>query len=121
MHGLEEYRWKYRTLLLFGEDEDPAVQNQLDRIRSDIAGFRDRDMIVVQISGSRTNVVAGDVSPSDGAALRKNWHNEPQFAVVLVGKDGGEKLRRDSPVAIEELFALVDSMPMRQSEMRNRS
>lgn len=42
------------------------------------------------------------------------------FSVVLIGKDGGEKLRRTAVVAPEELFALVDAMPMRRAEMRGR-
>ncbi len=42
------------------------------------------------------------------------------FSVVLIGKDGGEKLRRPTPLAPEELFAIVDAMPMRRAEMRER-
>lgn len=42
------------------------------------------------------------------------------FSVVLIGKDGGEKLRQTSPLAPADLFALVDAMPMRQAEMRER-
>lgn len=40
------------------------------------------------------------------------------FSVVLIGKDGGEKLRRTTPLPPADLFALVDAMPMRQAEMR---
>ena len=42
------------------------------------------------------------------------------FSVVLIGKDGGEKLRRPTPLAPDELFALVDVMPMRRAEIRER-
>jgi hypothetical protein len=37
-----------------------------------------------------------------------------------VGRDGGEKLRSAEPVAPEELFDLVDAMPMRRREMRGK-
>jgi len=40
------------------------------------------------------------------------------FSIVLIGKDGGEKLRRTKPLTPAELFALVDAMPMRRAEMR---
>ena len=46
--------------------------------------------------------------------------NAKTFSVVLIGKDGGEKLRRPTPLAPDELFALVDAMPMRRAEMRER-
>lgn len=43
--------------------------------------------------------------------------DEKQFRVILVGKDSAVKLDRDRPVSAEELFALIDAMPMRQYEM----
>ena len=42
------------------------------------------------------------------------------FSVVLIGKDGGEKLRRTTPLSPAELFAIVDAMPMRRAEMREK-
>ncbi len=39
------------------------------------------------------------------------------FSIVLIGKDGEEKLRRESPLTTSELFSLVDAMPMRRAEM----
>lgn len=42
------------------------------------------------------------------------------FSLRLVGKDGGEKLRSLQPVSAASLFALVDAMPMRRREMRER-
>jgi len=40
------------------------------------------------------------------------------FRVRLIGKDGGEKLLSASPVTMPELFALIDTMPMRREEMK---
>ncbi|MEL6844299.1 MAG: DUF4174 domain-containing protein, partial [Bacteroidota bacterium] len=41
------------------------------------------------------------------------------FVAILIGKDGGRKLRREGNVLEEpDLFPLIDSMPMRQREMR---
>ena len=40
------------------------------------------------------------------------------FALRLVGKDGGVKLARSKPVPMEEIYALIDTMPMRRSEMK---
>ena len=39
------------------------------------------------------------------------------FRVRLVGKDGGVKLDQGVPVDVPALFALIDAMPMRRSEM----
>jgi hypothetical protein len=42
------------------------------------------------------------------------------FQVVLIGKDGGVKLRSSEPVSMKDLFGLIDSMPMRQQEMESK-
>lgn len=44
--------------------------------------------------------------------------NTGEFSIVLIGKDGGEKLRRNSLLTTRELFSMVDVMPMRRAEMR---
>jgi hypothetical protein len=43
------------------------------------------------------------------------------FSLILVGKDGGIKLKRSDQVDLREVFELIDSMPMRQNEMRQKS
>ena len=43
-----------------------------------------------------------------------------KFAAALVGKDGGTKLIRVEPLDAATLFPLIDSMPMRRQERRER-
>ena len=45
------------------------------------------------------------------------WSGE---RILLVGKDGGVKLRSEEPVSIQRIFDLIDSMPMRRREMREK-
>ena len=47
--------------------------------------------------------------------------DDSPFRITLIGKDGGRKLSRSKPVAVQELFGLIDSMPMRQAEMARES
>jgi len=44
----------------------------------------------------------------------------PAFRIRLIGKDGGVKMDRSSPVDTLTLFSLIDAMPMRQAEMSRR-
>ncbi|MEM7519319.1 MAG: DUF4174 domain-containing protein [Planctomycetota bacterium] len=39
---------------------------------------------------------------------------------MLVGKDGGIKRRWSEPLEPQEVFELIDVMPMRRSEVRRR-
>jgi len=41
--------------------------------------------------------------------------------VLLVDKDGGIKLNRQNETRLEDIFTLIDAMPMRQEEMRQKS
>jgi hypothetical protein len=77
-------------------------------LKNDAAALSERDVIVQEI----TPHAAPDERPDLGLAAHTT------FQVLLVGKDGGVKLRRGTPVVAAEITALIDTMPMRQNEMR---
>jgi hypothetical protein len=53
--------------------------------------------------------------------MRHHFKVEPaEFLVILIGKDGGEKLSSRTPVPVDRLKQLIDSMPMRKSEMQQK-
>ncbi len=86
-----------RRLVLSAPDaRDPAYREQAAVLLPVWAGLVERDFVIETRFGA------------------------PAFSVVLIGKDGGEKLRRQAPLAPAELFAIVDAMPMRREEMRSR-
>ena len=61
------------------------------------------------------------MDPQTAASLRKHFDLTPKaFALILLGKDGGIKLKRNDRVKLDEIFALIDSMPMRKDEMRQK-
>jgi len=105
--ALDPYRWEARPILVFapGED-DPRLARQLQRFAGAEAALADRRTVVI-------------VDTEPGSALRRRF--EPQgFTVILVGLDGGEKLRRGDVLEPRELNALIDTMPMRQRELRRQ-
>jgi len=56
------------------------------------------------------------------AAARRRFHVRPtDFTVILIGKDGGEKLRSHQPISLDTLRSTIDAMPMRQEEMRSQT
>lgn len=107
---LEAARWNLRPVLVFSPSgEHPDFLRQEELLAIDADGLAERDVRVVRVLGD-----------SD-AALRARYRAPMEaFTVILIGKDGGEKLRSGEPVTTGELFALIDTMPMRQQEMRRR-
>jgi hypothetical protein len=113
---LEKHRWRDRLILLFASsDDDDRLLAQLKILNNEQAELIERDLKIYVIMRA-----AGEKMEANAAsALRQRYQVEQQaFTFLLIGKDGGVKLRRENPVTIRELFDLIDSMPMRRAEMR---
>jgi hypothetical protein len=102
--------------------EAPLVREQRAELLGHAAGLDERDMVAfIALPGNRVEPVHGQApAPTDVQDfLSRNPSSAAgPFTVLLVGKDGGVKLRSPGPVAAQELFALIDTMPMRRQEMR---
>jgi Domain of unknown function (DUF4174) len=110
---LSHYRWTARVLVVIAADpESPDLAEQKRQIESLKDGAAERELVVVQ----------PPAGSAEATALRRHLGlgNEP-FQAVLVGKDGGAKLRAAKPIAALTLMAAIDAMPMRQEEMRRRA
>jgi hypothetical protein len=120
---LSDYRWDYRPLVLFAPAEaDPDYRAMLSGLEANRDGLDDREMVVLGVVGSRVDVLAappGAPAPPSATALRR-YYEAPagDFGLRLVGKDGGVKLDRARDVGWADIFSQIDSMPMRQREMR---
>ncbi len=120
---LDSLRWKNRVLVLFSPSEsDASFQLQKQGLASSAQGVLERDLMVLKIveqGQSRAgNPLLSEKSVQD---IRKRLGAVGgSFQVLLIGKDGGVKLRSSEPVSMKDLFGLIDSMPMRQQEMGSR-
>lgn len=119
-----------RLVLVFATSEAMAefldIREQIDARSVELS---DRDMIViaaladddrVQLLHSAGREVANRTVPRAPDLRSRYGVSRDSFALLLVGKDGGVKLTRNEPIALDEIFALVDSMPTRRREMRER-
>ena len=113
-----------RLLLIFAPSEDhPDCRFLADELRRQPDRVHDRDVLVFSILEKGQSRL-GDVrlDKAAGELLRKRFPvKQGAFTVVLIGKDGGEKLRREEGVTIGEIFGLIDTMPMRRREMWGRT
>ncbi|MBE7183329.1 MAG: DUF4174 domain-containing protein [Methylobacterium mesophilicum] len=117
---IDNLQWKKRVVIVFGLDE-AQVDRQLNGMLADREALAERELVLIHVDGEAVAVPFGDVDPPRAGALREAFRVSPDipFTVILVGKDGGEKLRQTEPVSPEDIFSLIDSMPMRQSETRD--
>jgi hypothetical protein len=93
-----------------------------NEISSRQADVDERDLVVFEIlESAMSRMNRSPIEPQRAASIREQFEIAPHvFTVILVGKDGGIKLKRNDQVRLEEIFRLIDSMPMRQDEMRQK-
>ncbi|MAV55605.1 MAG: hypothetical protein CMJ28_06585 [Phycisphaerae bacterium] len=112
---IKELKWNKRLLVL--DANTVKAQELRAEIDRNIASWRDRDMHLVILEGDR---VGGEEAEQDAKAWRQKF-GLPQEGAVLVGKDGGVKERWPAAPQLQNIFDLVDAMPMRQRELRESS
>jgi hypothetical protein len=117
----------YQPLLVFAPALDnPQLVEQLNELKAHAAELKNRDLLYVPIvpeghnqpiPGSR--IPTASLSEDELAATRNHFKVEPaEFLVILIGKDGQEKLHSRTPVSMDQLKPLIDSMPMRKREAK---
>jgi len=99
----------YRRVLLFAPTSNKQhLLKQQAIFQSDAEGMKERDLKVSAI------IYSLDLK----STFKKYNVSATEFTFILIGKDGGEKLRRNSLVSLQELYQLIDGMPMRKIEMK---
>lgn len=117
---LSDYLWQSRPLLVFAPTgNDPRLVETMRRIEASRCDFADRDMVLGWIVTDGASTLDGNVVDTDQAQrLRSEFGiGATSFSVVLIGKDGGEKLRVNDIPDLAAIYAVIDGMPMRGSEM----
>ena len=115
-----------RVLLVFAGAHDARVEQQWSILVDQRAQAAERDLVTILLTRSLVNKHDGDTAPSatftdsEQQAVRTRFRVKPNdFTVILIGKDGGEKMRSHAPIPWQTLQQTVDAMPMRQDEMRH--
>jgi hypothetical protein len=118
IESLSQFQWKNRVLVIFSDSDNSRAARQENQLLADRLALEERDMIVLKVSGSAVRTVFGSAEPVDAGALREalDVSDAGTFHAALIGKDGTVKLKASEPVSNGELFAIIDSMPMRAAE-----
>ena len=121
---LAQFQWKNRLLFLFSPARSHPFFDGLHRaLVARQAEVTDRDLVIFEIlEFEPSNMDAADLEPQTAQFLREKFKvSQGQFTVILIGKDGGIKLDRQNETRLEDIFSLIDSMPMRRQEMRQKT
>ena len=107
--AVESFLWTNRPIVVFADSPaDPRFIEQMELLERDETALVERDVVVLV-----------DTDPAAKSDLRTSFRPRG-FMMVLIGKDGGVKLRKPFPWDVRELSRVIDKMPMRQQEIRDR-
>jgi hypothetical protein len=116
---LSDYLWERRPLLLFAPTErDPRLVETMRRIEASRCDFAERDIVLGRIVIDGTSTLDGHVVDTNQAQrlVSKFGISTDSFSVVLIGKDGDEKLRVADVPDLQAIYDVIDGMPMRARE-----
>lgn len=113
---LSDFQWKSRIVILYENDTNfTDVKKALEIIGNNASKLTERDILVFVYKDQlfyNTNGTITGIKKS--VVLPKSYDG-----YILIGKDGGPKSKAPYPFNLKKLCDLIDSMPMRKSEMRS--
>ena len=105
---LKKFSWKKRVVLLIAEDSDTELINGVDVFfREEVCRNVDRNLELYKIIGSQ---ISEYEIPEKFRQKRGLW---------LTGYDGYDKAYSSDLSLLEDLYQIIDKMPVRQNEMLN--
>ena len=106
---LTDFKWQKRPIVVFADSpDDPRFREQIELLQARQSALKDRDVVILT-----------DADPAAETELRTRLRPRG-FMLVLIGKDGGVKLRKPFPWSVREISRSIDKMPLRRKEIRDR-
>jgi hypothetical protein len=107
--SISDFHWLARPVVVFADSPaDPRYREQMQLLAARMDDLAERDVVVIV-----------DTDPDGQSELRRQLRPRG-FMLVLIGKDGGVRLRKPFPWDVREISRSIDKMPMRQQEIRDR-
>ena len=119
--SLGDYQWENRLLVVSSSAPDePKFARQLQQVAATGREFGERDLVLISLATDGMSLAGKrKLDPTQVEEIRAALGIDAgAFAVLLVGKDGTVKLSKNSIVPMDDIYALIDKMPMRQREIQ---
>ena len=115
-----DYQWSHRLLLVFAPDlQNEELLEQQAHWSQVLEGMEERELKIWIITPED---MQGEPIPDPAPHLYDYYQvKTADFEVILIGKDGGIKQRQNQLLTSQKLFAIIDAMPMRRNEIRQKN
>ncbi len=114
MEDITEFVWKKRIILVLAQDDGGEYNMKFNE--ADYA-INDRHIYWFVITPERVHSnYPGEISNRFARKAIDRYFQDKGNSAILIGKDGGVKMRQKT-LFLQDLFDLIDTMPMRKQEM----
>jgi hypothetical protein len=116
------HQWENRLVLILVDNPDnDKYLKQVKELKNHEDGVRERKILVYHITPEKFKVGLSDEAWKKSKTNYKRYKKtDSQPEIILIGLDGGVKLRADEFLSSKKLFATIDVMPMRMQEMKRK-
>lgn len=115
--NLESHRWKNRVIVINVDEKNSELARlQYETLKESAQQLIDRQIVIYKCIAE--------------SCVFYNWKQDPKtiqinnpakgFSVVLIGLDGSQKFNSNKLESANSFFELIDTMPMRRQELKNR-
>lgn len=118
--NLDSFTWENRILLLKDSDYNSRELNeQLKVLQNHQIKLRERDILIFIVTDDAVLDTKKKKTTLKSRQIIEAYGLKDFQGLILIGKDGGIKLKESFVVSPKAIFTLIDSMPMRQAEMKH--
>lgn len=124
---LNALKWKNRILIIKAtKNNDLKFEKQLTEFKSQDNALKERKLVLYTMNNQKLTIIDYTTDTTDTSKRLSDdmmitiFSAKNEFEVILIGLDGSIKLRQMEVLSKEDLIAIIDAMPMRKSEIKNR-
>jgi hypothetical protein len=115
---LQKHQWNNRVLIVAAKNQT-LLQQQIELLNKDLKGLQERKLVIYKVLPEEfSEGIENEAWISNSKFYANHKKTEEDLEIILIGLDGGVKLRQTKLLTLEKLFALIDGMPMRKAELR---
>ena len=118
---IHKHRWKQRIVLIVSNTNSDLATKQWKELIKDAEDLKERKIIIYQVLPKYYKTSTTQKKELNTRLYSKFKTKKSDFLVVLIGLDGRIKLKQANFLSSQKLFSIIDGMPMRRNELRNKN
>lgn len=118
--SLDDYQWQNRLIIIYEKADQLSEKGDIQErtLLFNTSQLKERKLRVFRYNGARLKTAFPNKHEQEIKDLGIIFNQD--YEMVLIGLDGSIKKRFTSVMGPKWIFDYIDSMPMRQSEIRSK-